>query len=86
MEYYEKLTDQHFKTHWPTVATSPKDTYLCSKISDKMDDEKIALKPFMKEELLEMAETGRKQIAEGKHFTTEEVLQYCGYNIDSKVL
>lgn len=51
-----------------------------------MDDEKIALKPFMKEELLEMAETGRKQIAEGKHFTTEEVLQYCGYNIDSKVL
>lgn len=82
----KNLQTNTLKTHWPMVATSPKDTYLCSKISDKMDDEKIALKPFTKEELLEMAETGRKQIAEEEYFTTEEVLQYCGYNIDSKVL
>lgn len=35
------------------------------------------LEPYTQEELLEMAETGRQQIAEGNFFTTEEVMQHC---------
>ena len=71
------------------------DAYFCSIITEEMseetiltgiDDEETALKPYTREELLEMAETGRKQIAEGKYFTTEEVLQYCGYNVCGKMI
>ena len=34
-------------------------------------------RPYTKEELLQMAETGRKQIAEGYYYTTEEVISAC---------
>lgn len=91
----KNLHNNNLKNDWPMVGTLPKNAYLCSKTLKEMseesiltgiDDEETALKPYTREELLEMAETGRKQIAEGNHFTTEEVLQHCGYNIDSKVL
>ena len=32
------------------------------------------MQPYTKEELLQMAETGKKQIADGYFFTTEEVI------------
>ena len=32
------------------------------------------MQPYSKEELLQIAETGRKQIADGYFFTTEEVI------------
>jgi hypothetical protein len=35
------------------------------------------LEPCTKKELLDMAETGRQQIAEGKCYSTEEVFQFC---------
>ena len=34
-------------------------------------------RPYTKEELLQMAETGRKQIADGYYYTTEEVISAC---------
>lgn len=39
--------------------------------------EESQLQPYTVEELLQMAETGRQQIAEGKYYTTEEVFQFC---------
>lgn len=81
------------KNKWPEVAVFEEDAYLCSIITEEMseetlltgmDDEETTLKPYTREELLEMAETGRKQIAEGKCFTTEEVLQYCDYDISAR--
>lgn len=39
--------------------------------------EESQLQPYTVEDLLQMAEIGRQQIAEGKHYTTEEVLQFC---------
>lgn len=47
----------------------------------ELEEEGKMLKPYTREELLEMAETGRKQIAQGYFFSTEEVLQNCGYEI-----
>lgn len=92
----KSLQNNNVKNRWPVVATLEEDAYLCSIITEEMseevlltgtDDEEMSLKPYTREELLEMAETGRKQIAEGKCFTTEEVLQYCGYKIPkSKVI
>ncbi len=92
----KSLQNNNVKNMWPAVATLEEDAYLCSIITEEMseevlltgtDDEEMALKPYTREELLEMAETGRRQIAEGKCFTTEEVLQYCGYIIPkSKVI
>ena len=82
--------NNNLKIDWPMVASLEEDAYLCPNLTKEMseesiltgiDDEETALKPYTKEELLEMAETGRKQIAEGKYFTTEEVLQNCGYII-----
>ena len=82
--------NNNLKIDWPMVASLEEDAYLCPNLTKEMseesiltgiDDEETALKPYTKEELLEMAETGRKQIAEGKYFTTEEVLQDCGYII-----
>ena len=35
------------------------------------------MKPYTKDELLQMAEVGRKQIAEGYYYTTEEVISAC---------
>ena len=35
------------------------------------------LRPYTMEELLQMAETGRKQIADGYYYTTEEVISAC---------
>ena len=35
------------------------------------------LRPYTKEELLQMAETGRKQIADGYYYTTKEVISAC---------
>ena len=34
-------------------------------------------RPYIKKELLQMAETGRKQIADGYYYTTEEVIAAC---------
>lgn len=34
---------------------------------------------YTKKELLQMAETGRKQIANGYYYTTEEVISACYY-------
>ena len=39
--------------------------------------EEISMQPYTKEELLQMAETGRKQIADGYYYTTEEVISAC---------
>ena len=35
------------------------------------------MRPYTKEELLQMAETGRKQIEDGYYYTTEEVISAC---------
>ena len=35
------------------------------------------LEPYTKEELKGMVEDGRRDIAEGRCYTTEEVLEYC---------
>lgn len=43
---------------------------------DRLDEDDL-LTPYTKKELLEMAEKGRRQIAEGKYYTTEEVMQHC---------
>ena len=37
------------------------------------------MQPYSKEELLQIAETGRKQIADGYFYTTEEVISACCY-------
>ena len=39
--------------------------------------EEDPMRPYTKEELLQMAETGRKQIADGYSYTTEEVISAC---------
>ena len=39
--------------------------------------EEDPMKPYTKDELLQMAEAGRKQIAEGYYYTTEEVISAC---------
>ncbi len=39
--------------------------------------EEDPMRPYTKEELLQMAETGRKQIADGFCYTTEEVISAC---------
>ena len=39
--------------------------------------EESQLTPYTIEELLQMTEAGRQQIAEGKYYTTEEVFQFC---------
>ena len=39
--------------------------------------EEDSMQPYTKEELLQMAETGRKQIADGYYYTTEEVISAC---------
>lgn len=46
------------------------------KETDRLEEE-IPLTPYTKEELLEMAEKGRRQIAAGKNYTTKEVIQHC---------
>lgn len=38
-----------------------------------------SIQPYTKEELLQMVETGRKQIADGYYYTTEEVISACCY-------
>jgi len=42
--------------------------------AEKVED---PMRPYTKEELLQMAETGRKQIADGYYYTTEEVISAC---------
>ncbi len=42
--------------------------------AEKVED---PMRPYTKEELLQMAETGRKQIANGYYYTTEEVISAC---------
>ena len=37
------------------------------------------IQPYTKEELMQIAETGRKQIADGYFYTTEEVISACRY-------
>lgn len=39
--------------------------------------EEDSMQQYTKEELLQMAETGRKQIANGYYYTTEEVISAC---------
>ena len=39
---------------------------------------KEELKPYTMEELHQMVEEGKRQIAEGRSYSTEEVLAYCG--------
>lgn len=89
----KSLQNNTLRNNWPMVAAFEEDAYLCPNLTKEMseesiltgiDNEETALKPYTREELLEMAETGRKQVAEGKFFTTEEVLKYCGYNVSSK--
>ena len=89
------LQNNTLKNDRPMVAPFTKNDYLCPKIIKEMSDETFLseelfreleeegtmLKPYTREELLAMAETGRRQISEGKCFTTEEVLQDCGYII-----
>ena len=62
---------------WPQMG---KNAYLRSmnekKETDRLEEE-IPLTPYTKEELLEMAEKGRRQIAAGKNYTTKEVIQHC---------
>lgn len=91
----KSLQNNTLKNGWPMTAPFTNNDYLCPEITKEMNDETLLndeqfreleeegtmLKPYTREELLEMAETGRKQIAEGKCFTTEEVLQDCGYII-----
>ncbi len=40
---------------------------------------KEELKPYTVEELHQMVEDGKRQIAEGRSYSTEEVLAYCGH-------
>ena len=40
---------------------------------------KEELKPYTVEELHHMVEDGKRQIAEGRSYSTEEVLAYCGH-------
>ena len=97
----KSLQNNTLRNDWPKVVPITKNVYLCPKKIKEMDNETFPneelfreleeegtmLKPYTREELLEMAESGRKQIAEGKCFTTEEVLQDCGYIIPkSKVV
>lgn len=66
-----------------TTTIKPKvgnNTYLCGmkgKNNLSKSDEDYPLVPYNREELLEMVEKGRRQIAEGKYYTTEEVMQHC---------
>ena len=41
--------------------------------------EEDSMQQYTKEELLQMAETGRKQIANGYYYTTEELISACCY-------
>ena len=43
--------------------------------SDVQSEE--STRPYTRQELIEMAETGRRQIAEGRSYSTEEVLRMC---------
>lgn len=49
--------------------------YTTKEVFQEIEEE--SLEPYTQKELLEMAETGRRQIAEGKCFTTEEVMLHC---------
>ena len=40
-------------------------------------EEKEPILPYTMEELHQMEDEGKKQIEEGKHFSTEEVIKYC---------
>ena len=48
----------------------------------KRTREQEVLKPYTREELLERVERGRRQIAEGRSYSTAEVLGFCGYTED----
>ena len=49
----------------------------------KRTREQEVLKPYTREELLERVERGRRQIAEGRSYSTAEVLEFCGYGQDA---
>ena len=40
-------------------------------------EEKESLAPYTVGDLHQMVDEGKKQIEEGKHFSTEEVIKYC---------
>ena len=50
--------------------------WLGEHLIERAEKEK-AIPVYTKEELIQMAELGRKQIEEGNYYTTEEVLAEC---------
>lgn len=50
--------------------------WLATQLKERAEKEE-ELKPYTIEELHQMVERGKQQIAEGKCYSTEEVLAYC---------
>lgn len=72
------------KTHWPMVATTNKNVYLCPEIIEEMNKESLLnepnneeLKPYTMEEINAMLEESERDFEAGRIFTTKEVIDYC---------
>ena len=59
------------------ILTPSNQKWLGEHLIEHAKQEEDPIRPYTKEELLQMAETGRKQIADGYYYTTEEVISAC---------
>ena len=59
------------------ILTPSNQKWLGEHLIEHAKQEEYPMRPYTKEELLQMAETGRKQIADGYYYTTEEVISAC---------
>ena len=59
------------------ILTPSNQKWLGEHLIEHAEQEEDPIRPYTKEELLQMAETGRKQIADGNYYTTEEVISAC---------
>ena len=59
------------------ILTPSNQKWLGEHLIEHAEQEEDPKRPYTKEELLQMAETGRKQIADGYYYTTEEVISAC---------
>ena len=59
------------------ILTPSNQKWLGEHLIEHAEQEEDSMRPYTKEELLQMAENGRKQIADGYYYTTEEVISAC---------
>ena len=59
------------------ILTPSNQKWLGEHLIEHAKQEEDPIRPYTKEELIQMAETGRKQIADGYYYTTEEVISAC---------